>query len=320
MPTVQALDQPRVLINQHKRLDVFRCIHDAHRRFESRVSVWHVLKARQCYPGGCVYFRWHCLRLDRGKSCPRSFNYVGRLCDGCTHFVDEKMSNHLELLLTEKEETRFRRELEDYEYWLGGLRGQEVTFYGEAFSVKPKAVRTIHPSGGVENRLDGFVAGFLEGYIGYTHFQDPLYLALDLRQQRRLRLAAGDTFQCQARLGTDRGRLVLRRSHGFEFDQRGEGETISEGEARVAVRTARYRRLQPEKCHACPHGVLADARDLSGPAERKFRRMACLRGVESPLECVIPALESIENEVCLEQMEAGRSGSPGRSGERKWQS
>lgn len=319
MPTERALDQPRTLINQHKRLDVFRCIHDAHRQFDSRVSVYHVLKARQCHPGGCVYFRWHCQRLERGQPCPRSFNFVGRLCDGCTHFVDEKMSNHLEHLLTDKEQARFQRQLGDYEFWLEGLRGQEITFYGEVFSVKPKVVRTIHPSGGTENRLDGFVVSFLKGYIGYTHFQDPVYLLLDLRRQRRLRLSAGDTFQCQARLATDRGRLVLRRAHGFDFDQRGGGNAIEESEARVAVRTARYRRLQPEKCFACPHGVLADVRDLSGSSERKYRRMACLRGVESPLECVVPALESIENEVCLEQLEAGRSGSPERSGGNTWQ-
>lgn len=318
MPTGSPLDQPRTLTNQHKRLDVFRCIHDAHQRFDSRVSVYHVLKARQCYPEGCVYFRWHCQKLDRGQDCPRSFNYVGRLCHGCTHFVDEKMSNHLEQLLDEKEKLRFQRQLGDYEFWLEGLRGREVTFYGEVFSVKPKVVRTVHPSGATENRLDGFLAGFLDGYIGYTHFQDPVYLALDLPQQRRLRLSTGDTFQCQARLNTDRGRLLLRRPRGFEFDTRAHGQTIHEGEARVAVRTARYRRLQPEKCFACPHGVLADVRDRSGPAEKNYRRMACLRGVESPLECVIPALESVENEVCLEHLEAGRSGTAGRNGGGQW--
>jgi hypothetical protein len=318
MSTLRALDQPRTLTNQHKRLDVFRCVHDAHRTFDSRVSVWHVLKARQCYPGGCVYFRWHCSKLEHGQNCPRSFNYVGRLCQGCTHFVDEKMSNHLEQLLDEKEERRFRRELGDYEFWLESLRGSEITFYGDVFSVKPKVVRTVHPSGGTENRLDGFLVGFLEGYIGYTHFRDPVYLVLDLRQQRRLKLAAGDTFQCQARLSTDRGRLVLRRPRGFDFDNRAGEPSIDEGAARVAVRTARYRRLQPEKCFACPHGVLADVRDLSGSSEKNYRRMACLQGVEAPLECVIPALESIENEICLEHLEAGRSGTPGRNGGGPW--
>jgi hypothetical protein len=318
MPTGRTLDQPRALINQHKRLDVFRCVHDAHRHFNSRVSVYHVLKARKCHPGGCVYFRWHCQRLNRGRTCPRSFNHVGRLCHGCTHLADEKMSNHLEQLLDEKEEQRFRRDLGEYEFWLDSLRGRDVTFYGEVFSVKPKVLRIIHPSGGTENRLDGFLAGFLEGYIGYTHFQDPVYLVLDIVQQRRQRLSTGDAFQCQARLSTDRGRLVLRRPRGFEFDTRAGGQPINEGEARVALRTARYRRLQPEKCFACPHGMLADVRDLSGVSEQHYRRMACLQGVELPMECVIPALECIENEICLEDLEAGRSRSPGRSGGGPW--
>jgi hypothetical protein len=321
MPTGSSLDEPRTLINQHKRLDVFRCIHDAHHRFGSRVSVWHVLKARQCYPGGCVYFRWHCAKLERNLPCPRSFTYVGRLCHGCTHFLDEKMSNHLEQLLDEKEERRFRRDLEEYEFWLERHRGREVTFYGEVFSVKPKVVRTMHPSGGVENRLDGFLVSFLEGYIGYTHFQDPIYLALDLVGQRKARLAPGDTFQCQARLTTDRGRLVLRRPRGFDFDQRSGAPVISEAEARVAVRTANWFRLQPEKCLACPHGILADVRDRRGASEKHYRRMACLEGVEAPLECVVAELSAIANEVCLEQLEAGRPpGGPGKRGgnNRSW--
>jgi len=320
MPTGNALDQPRTLVNQHKRLDVFRCIHDAHRRFDSRVSVWHVLKARQCYPGGCVYFRWHCAKLERSLPCPRSFTHVGRLCHGCTHFLDEKMSNHLEQVLDEQEERRFRRDLEDYEFWLESHRGREVTLYGEVFSVKPKVVRTVHPSGGVENRLDGFLVSFLEGYIDYTHFRDPLYLTLGLPRQRKFRLAAGDTFQCQARLTTDRGRLILRHPRGVDYDQRSGAAAISETEARVAVRTAHYHRMQPEKCLACPHGVLADVRDRQGRAEKHYRRMACLKGIEAPLECVEPALSAIDNEHCLEQLEAGRSpGGPGtRGGSRSW--
>lgn len=307
-------EQPRTLINQHKRLDVFRCVHDAHGRFDSRVSVYHVLKARRCYPGGCVYFRWRCRRLERGQNCPRSFNFVGRLCGGCTHFEDEKMSNHLVSLLDGKAEERFRRELSDYEFWLEGLRCREVDFYGEVFSVKPHAVRTVHPSGGIENRLQGFLVSFLEGYIGYTHFRDPVYLQLDLRQQRRWEAAPGDRLQFEARLHTDRGRLVLRRPRALEFDRRGEAQVLSEGEARVAVRTARYRRLQPEKCFACAHGLLADVRDLSGPSEKRYRRMACLRGVDSPMECAIPALESIVNEECLEHLEGGEHRARGRNG------
>gem|GEM_PF-4997594 len=46
----------KVLINQYKRQDVFRCSHQAHFRFESNVSVYHVLKEKNVFPKDASIF------------------------------------------------------------------------------------------------------------------------------------------------------------------------------------------------------------------------------------------------------------------------
>ena len=126
----------RTIINHYKRHDIFKCVHQSHVNFEHRVSVYHVLKEKQCYPEGCIYFNWRYRLLNKGKSCPRKFKHVGKNCFNCKDFYDEKEIFKPELLLSEEEYQIFIRKLNQFEDWLEELRGKDIEFSGIINSLK----------------------------------------------------------------------------------------------------------------------------------------------------------------------------------------
>ena len=87
----QLIKHKEKMKNQYKRTDIFRCVHDVHQKFQNRISVYHILKEKQCYPQGCFYFRWRCKQLNKKNKCYRGFFHVGRKCFGCRDFYDEKI-------------------------------------------------------------------------------------------------------------------------------------------------------------------------------------------------------------------------------------
>jgi hypothetical protein len=127
----------KVLINQYKRQNVFQCGHKAHFRFEKNVSVYHVLKEKKCHPEGCIYFLWKCRLLNKGHSCPKGYQHVGRNCFSCKNYFEEKITYQPEILLNKEEFENFQRELEEFENWLEGAIGKRVEFSGTVNSVKP---------------------------------------------------------------------------------------------------------------------------------------------------------------------------------------
>ncbi len=127
----------KILVNQYKRQDVFRCSHKAHFRFEKSVSVYHVLKEKKCFPEGCIWFLWKCHLLNKGNSCPKGYQHVGRNCFSCKNYFEEKINYQPEILLNEEQHKRFKQELEEFEEWLNTSAGKWVEFSGEVFSVKP---------------------------------------------------------------------------------------------------------------------------------------------------------------------------------------
>ena len=78
------------MINPYKRTDIFRCKYPAHARFEHQVSTYHVLRVKNCFPQGCLSFKWRCELMDKGKRCIKGFKFIGKKCFGCRFFYDEK--------------------------------------------------------------------------------------------------------------------------------------------------------------------------------------------------------------------------------------
>ncbi|MCB0271098.1 MAG: hypothetical protein KDH95_23255, partial [Calditrichaeota bacterium] len=68
--------------NIYKRLDIFKCVHEAHKGFASRMSVHHIVNHKKCFPNGCYYFKGSCKLFGQGKACYRGYNHIGKNCSG----------------------------------------------------------------------------------------------------------------------------------------------------------------------------------------------------------------------------------------------
>jgi hypothetical protein len=287
----------RTTINHYKRQDVFKCVQQAHARFENKVSVYHVLKEKGCYPQGCIYFNWRCRKLNKGRSCPRKFRHVGRKCFGCKEFYDEKVINCPEVLLSDEDFSKFMRDLGEFETWLHGLRGIEANLSGTISSVKPQMRQIIHGKRG-RIELHGFILIFREAFIDLTKFEDLCYLVISKGLQAKYRFSRGDKVDLYARVSVDRGRLILKRPNRIEIEERGNGETWSWDKALVVARTAHPIPYQLEKCFACDRGCLLDTIEKTNAGERFKRQLFCLEGIKNPGLCIYEVAKSIDVELC----------------------
>jgi hypothetical protein len=286
---------PKTHINQYKRQDVFRCSHKAHFRFEKSVSVYHVLKEKECFPQGCLYFVWKCKLLNKGNSCPKGYQHVGRDCFSCKNYFDEKMNYQPEILLDPEGYRKFERELEEFEEWLQETRGKWVEFSGTVKAVKPH-FRKITFGAKQTISFSGFLISFAEGYIDRAFFEDHIFVSISRLTQQNLRLAAGDEVEFQARLGISRGRIVLDRIRHVEFLHKENSKAPTVSEALVARSTGTEFDCQPEKCMICDKGCLLDVVDKADTKSPVRRHLYCLAGVENPDECVYRLLKKIESE------------------------
>ncbi|HEX9934002.1 MAG TPA: hypothetical protein VGB38_02295, partial [bacterium] len=159
------------MINQYKRTDVFRCNQEAHRHFDGKVSVYHVLKEKTCYPQGCLYFLWRCVLLEKGRKCIHGFGHTGRKCKGCTYYSDEKVHLQPKRLLDEGEYEVFLNDLEQYEAWLGHVQFKRHNLLGRIQTIKPWFERTVR-SGECHTHLRGYLLVFKRGFIGRESFND----------------------------------------------------------------------------------------------------------------------------------------------------
>jgi len=281
--------------NQYKRSDIFLCTNQAHASFGKRVSVYHVLKVKQCYPNGCVYFYWRCKKLNKGETCPRGYTHVGRKCFGCKEFYDVKVTNHLQRAVDEAGWDAFQRELEEFENWLQEVQGKTLSINGRIDAVKPHVV--LNGNGSQKLKLRGFILTFREVYIGHTHFEDFAFADISVNQMRRHRFSPGDRMEFLADVHLDHGRLVFRRLHRIEFDEHRPNGKWSETDTVVSLSTATELPRQLEKCHYCPYGVLVDVRQFNGNGH-EGRRLFCLEGVQTPESCTIPALDRLNGDTC----------------------
>ncbi|MGA1845017.1 MAG: hypothetical protein ACMUIS_10695 [bacterium] len=291
------------MINQYKRFDVFRCTHESHQDFGNVVSVYHVLREKECYPHGCVYFKWRCRLFDQRLPCPRSYRHVGRKCASCGEYYDEKVIKRPQLMLSPPDYERFLDELREFEQWLRMHKGKESNCIATITGVKPRFV-VNHRYDRNRLSLQGFLLTFREGFIGLTHCEDTFYALVSPSLQGRLRLSRGDRIEFRGTLRLDRGRFILHHLRGIEVEERGEGDAWTIAGARQAQFRGTMYDQQYEKCIQCPYGALVDIQEtaLSPGNGSRRRKLLCLKGIENPEYCIVQASQRL---FCADSCQSG---------------
>lgn len=276
------------MINQYKRRDIFRCSQDAHASFQGRVSVYHVLKEKACYPQGCLYFLWHCTLLEKGERCVQGYGHVGKNCRGCTYYDEEKI--HLQPVLQVDDGTyeRFCSDLEDFELWLEEVQYSRRAVAGRIACVKPWFEKRLQ-HGQTQLRLRGYLLVFQRGFIGLDAFDDTFYVRIGEREMREHRFVPKMRVELKGEIRIDRGRVVVRRPRHIDVLSRGYGRPWRREGALVAVRTATLLKEQPDSCIACRWGALVDVLDERDREERRYRNLYCLKGISDPAGCYVRA-------------------------------
>lgn len=272
---------------------MFSCNYQGHDRFENKVSAYHVLQAKQCYPQGCLYFRWSCSRMNKGERCKRGFNFVGRLCQGCTYYHDEKQHCQPKLLLAAAAYSEFLAEIEAFDEWLEETCRKEIDVVFTIDSVKPRFIKEIgHDRGRV--RLSGYLLIMKEGFLGRTFFEDYFYCTISPGQQEQHHFAVEDRVEGRARLQLDRGRLVLSSLRSIGFEQRSGRPTWSNSQALVARASATHFNTQAGGCIRCAQGALVDVTETEEGHTSHHRELYCLAGMPDHHECYLYALQKLD--------------------------
>lgn len=254
---------------------VFSCPHRLHRHAEKGTSAWHILKQKQCFPGGCLSFVPRCQMFDQNRKCPRKKRRLEPSCASCRYFYEEKRSFQPESKLDEAEYQRFQLELEEFEEWLSELRNRRIEVRGKIEKVMPLLVQQ-----GRNNNVScrGALLYFPEGIIVRDRFADPFYARLSFNVYERSRVAAGDEIDFEGQLRVDRGRLVFQQVGGIDRVRDEGGEYVSLSQLRRPQFEGSQISGQPSKCMQCRHGLLID--NLNGDGRLQARRtMYCLKGV-----------------------------------------
>ncbi len=284
--------------NEFKRLDVFRCRHDSHEKFEYKVSAFHILERKQCFPGGCVYFRWRCKLFEKGKPCIRGYHHVGRRCEGCQHFVDEKVNNRPELRIAEAEFAGWRERYQEFAEWVEKMQQREVNVLGVVAAVKPRFQKFLYPKS--ENlRLRGFQLGFAEAFVEMDHLEDDCYAIVSREFQDRHQLAPGAKLEFCATFTLNRGRVLFEKLRRVEIvEPAPEAAEWNSSTALVARSVATGFDWQPAKCLQCKYGMLADVEDRRQPETVARRQLYCLQGMPHPDVCTIIPGRSLGEDEC----------------------
>jgi hypothetical protein len=271
------------LINQYKRHDIFRCTHDSHSHFNHAVSVYHVLKVKQCFPDGCTYFRWKCRNLNKGISCPKKYRHVGRLCFSCRSFYDVKEINRPEMIVPHAQFEQFQGEFKEFENWLEQHAGRQVDFSGSISSVKPEyLLRKVKKSAHVI--LKGFLLTFNNCSINKIRFNDIIYAPVSISMQNRCNFTFGDVVFCSGYFTVNNGMIILRKIRSIETLEKKSSACWTESQARVMQRTGTILPYQSAKCHACENGTLLHVFH-DGDSLPQSRALFCLEGVSDPELC-----------------------------------
>jgi len=281
----------RIFRNHYKRPDIFSCHHSSHHRFGSAVTPHHILNEKKCYPNGCIVFKWKCRRLDKGHACPKKFGHVGRKCFSCKEFFEDKYMQAPQLRISEDEYARFRTNLEDLDFWLNGIVGNEIELEATFAAVKPNL-----RASGTRNQFYHFVnwlAIFESAHVNYDLFDDACFARMSEKTQSRYRFKEGDRILCRATPIFDRGRLIFTRLHGIEATTNHGNPEWDRARVEVAAATASRIDMQTEKCLACRYGCLIDMNGNGRSPQN--RSLLCLAGQKLPEECAYPLMKFVES-------------------------
>ncbi len=279
--------------NPYKRQDLFTCKYPAHVKFEYKVSAYHVLRVKNCYPQGCLYFKWKCQLLNNGKRCIKGFRFVGKKCFGCHHFFDEKINHSPDLMVPEEEYHQFLDELEDFEDWFDSVRGKEINFWGLIRSVKPRITKVIHKNES-SMHLEGYLLHFDDAYLNTVHWEDRCYAIVYADQQERYQFAPEDDVEFKCRVELDQGRLIYKKIRNVDFRLKSDRKTWTNSTSLVAKGTATLFNHQELKCLHCDHGVLVDVVDKTGGGWERRRELYCLESFPTPDVCYRRADEVLQ--------------------------
>jgi len=279
--------------NPFKRTDVFTCSYETHKKFNNRVSAWHVMREKQCYPQGCISFKWYCDQLNKGKRCHRKFNYVGRLCEGCSHYRDEKIHHQPRINISKPEFDEFLETVEEFEEWVAEHANRDLNIYCRIGSVKPRFQKKMSDGKG-HLYLQGYLLVVENGFIGLTEIEDLFYVYISPNQQNRFQFAPHDVFEARGRMRLDRGRILFSKVWQIDFEQRSDMPTWDNSRALIARQSATQFQYQPESCIKCPNGALIDVVHDVNNRPVKRRELYCLEGIKDPKQCYIKAFASID--------------------------
>lgn len=281
--------------NCYKREDVFLCRHDTHRRFDHRVSAYHVLCEKRCHPEGCVSFLWKCKLLDKGGACPKGYRHVGNNCTQCRHYAEEKIHRRPELLLSEADWAAFEEERRRFDEWLEDHRGRLSAIGGEITHIHPHLVEE-DDGRRARLRLRGYLVRLMPAYVGLHGFEDALYLRIPRAAQARHRLAEGDRLEAEGWIRLDRGRLVCDAPRRVRVEERS-GRAPAAWDQALLDRCAAVRLSgQPARCLRCDRGLLIDVERLAarpGQGDGRRRELLCLEGIGRPVDCPYEELERL---------------------------
>jgi hypothetical protein len=265
--------------------DVFRCGHPSHRRFGGKVSAFHVIREKACFPDGCLVFLWRCEIKEKGGRCVRGFEHTGKLCRGCTHYGEEKLHFQPRSVLTPKEETAFREDLETYEAWLDGVRGKRFSVAGEIKTIKPWLEKTV----GAEThwRIRGHLLILKDGFIGLDRFEDAVFVRVPDSMMRIHGFASGMFVEMSGEIGEDRGRLIVNHPRSVELSGTGSGHPPERNAMAVAAKLSTRMDDQPDRCLECRYGLLVDIEDGRKSVVKRRRELYCIQGAAESENCYI---------------------------------
>ncbi|MFH1143661.1 MAG: hypothetical protein V1774_03870 [Candidatus Eisenbacteria bacterium] len=295
--------------NGYKRDDVFICRDQSHGRFGYRVSAYHVLEEKCCYPDGCVRFIWKCKLLGKGGRCPKGYGHVGSNCTQCRHYDEEKIHRRPEVLISDEQYARFREDCREFDEWMAAIADRPMEIGGEISAVCPHLIKRVDgPRSSL--RLQGFLLRLCPAFVGLQGLEDPIYLSIGRHVQQRLRLCPGDRLEAEGWVRLDRGRLIGHHPRRFHVDERAGGVPLGWDQALLDRVGAVPLPDQPERCLRCDRGVLVDIEGVNAAGPRptrphgRRRELVCLEGIARPLDCPFEALKAL--------MDSEQAGGPAR--------
>ncbi len=295
--------------NLYKRTDIFSCHHDSHRGFKNRISVYHILKEKKCFPQGCFYFRWKCKLLSKQKKCHRGFRQVGRKCFGCRYFYEEKVHNYPELQIDEEQYLNFLEELDKFEDWLEQIQYRDIEISGIVSGIKPHFQKRIYPKA-EHLSFKGYILIFKNIFLDRYHMDDYVYGLISSNYYQKIKLGRGTKIEAIARLKTAQGRLILTNFRRIEIIEEGEPPYWNDQQVLIVRETATEFNEQPESCVQCPFGALVDVLYLKNHHSHSRRSLLCLKGNLDYRDCYVRAeycgLEKDAHEIYSTSCQSGK--------------